>query len=262
MGPRRGRQSARAPGQVYWADETYRDNRVLLDLPAGFSASRPAVLVIYLHGNGATLERDVIARQLVPQQVAAAGLNGVLMAPQFARDALDSSAGKFWEPGALTTFLDEAAVQLTRLIGVPRAKSLFDAMPVVFVAYSGGYFPLAALLEQGGSGERIAGVIVLDGIYGDQPKFADWISARRNTFFVAAFGPSSADGTAELARLLRQRGVTISSTLGPVLGRGDVALLEAPATVEHADFVTKAWTEQPLRDLLRRLPSLARRTKP
>ena len=121
---RYGRFSART-GQVYWADETYNDSRVLLDLPAGFTPSRPAVLVIYLHGNGAILERDVVTRQMVPKQLAAAGLNSALIAPQLARDAADSSAGKFWEPGALTVFLDEAATQLTKLTGVPRAKSLF-----------------------------------------------------------------------------------------------------------------------------------------
>ena len=60
IGQRRGRQSARAPGQVYWADETYSDSRVLLDLPAGFSPSRSGVIVIYLHGNNATLERTII----------------------------------------------------------------------------------------------------------------------------------------------------------------------------------------------------------
>lgn len=255
---RRGRPSPRAPGQVYWADETYRDNSVLLDLPAGFTPSHQAVLVIYLHGNGAILERDVVARQMIPQQIAAAGLNSAVIAPQLARDAADSSAGKFWEPGALTAFLDEAAVNLAKLVGAPRAKPLFDAMPVVLVAYSGGYHPLASLLEHGGSAERVAGVIVLDGLYGEHAKFADWISDRRTAFFFAASGPSSADGTAELAKLLASRAIPVAAALGSSLNAGDVTLLEAPATVEHADFATKAWTDLPLRDLMRRIPGLRR----
>lgn len=261
---RLGRQSPRAPGQVYWADETYRDDRVLLDLPAGFSPSRPAVLVIYLHGNGAILQRDVINRQMIPQQIAGAGLNSALIAPQLARDAADSSAGKFWEPRALTAFLDEAADQLAKLAGAARAKPLFDAMPVVLVAYSGGYFPLASLLEQGGSAARIAGVVVLDGLYGEHTKFADWISARRTAFFFAAFGPSSAEGTAELARLLSQRNIPVASTLSPLLGpllsSGGVTLLEVPATAEHADFASKAWVDLPLRDFMRRIPGYRRQT--
>lgn len=255
---RRGRQSLRAPGQIYWADETYRDNRVLIDLPPGFTPSRPAVLVIYLHGNGAILARDVVTRQKIPQQVAGAGLNSALIAPQLARDAADSSAGRFWDAGALTAFLDEAAVQLAKLAGGPRAKALFDAMPVVLVAYSGGYFPLASLLEHGGSAERIVGVIILDGLYGEQTKFADWISARRSAFFFAAFGPSSVEGTAELAQLLKRRDIPVATALAPHLDPGSVTLLEVPSTVEHADFATKAWVELPLGDLLRRVPGYRR----
>ena len=250
-------------GQVFWSDETYSDSRVLLELPAGFNVNRPGFLVLFLHGNGATLERDVVKRQQVPQQVAGAGRNSALVAPQFARDAADSSAGRFWQPGALRAFLEEAAVNLARLIGDARAKPLLDAMPVVLVAYSGGYLPLAYLLQQGGAGERILGVIVLDGLYGEQPWFADWIAARRDrTFFAGSYGPSSAEGAAELAHLLDQRAIAVSSKLGPSLAAGNVTLLQVPEPVVHADFVTKAWTELPLRDLIRRVPGFARPSRP
>jgi hypothetical protein len=49
----------------------------------------------------------------VPAQITAAGVNAVLVAPQFAVNAADSSAGKFWEPNGFQRFLDEAAVKLT-----------------------------------------------------------------------------------------------------------------------------------------------------
>ena len=39
-------------------------------------------------------------------------------------------------------------------------------------------------------------------------------------------------------------------------------LLQTPDSVVHADFVTKAWTDLPLRDLLRRIPGIARQSKP
>ena len=250
-------------GQVFWSDETYSDSRVLLDLPAGFNVNRPGFLVLFLHGNGATLERDVAKRQMVPQQVAGAGRNSALLAPQFARDAADSSAGRFWQPGALVAFLDEAAVKLGRLIGDARAKPLLDAMPVVLVAYSGGYLPLAYLLQHGGAGERILGVVVLDGLYGEQPWFADWIATRRErAFFAGTYGPSSAEGAAELARLLSERGIAASTKLGPSLAAGNVTLLPVPEPVVHADFVTKAWTDLPLRDLIGRIPGFARPSRP
>ena len=41
-------------------------------------------MVVFLHGHGATLQRDVIDRQRVPEQVSEAGINAVLVAPQLA----------------------------------------------------------------------------------------------------------------------------------------------------------------------------------
>ena len=62
----------------------------------GFDPKRPAVMVVFFHGHGANLAQDVYDRQQVPAQITAAGVNAVLVAPQFAVDAADSSAGKFW----------------------------------------------------------------------------------------------------------------------------------------------------------------------
>src|SRR5690606_34691558 len=94
-------------GRVYWADSTYSDNRVLLHVPRGFDTHRPGVIVMFFHGHGATLERDVLARQRVPEQITESGLNAVLVAPQFAVDARDSSAGKLWTAQGFRRFLDE-----------------------------------------------------------------------------------------------------------------------------------------------------------
>ena len=68
-GKRRGHTSLR--GDVYWEEPTYSDRRSLLYLPAGFNPGLPFLIVLYLHGQGATLERDVMGRQGVPRQIAA-----------------------------------------------------------------------------------------------------------------------------------------------------------------------------------------------
>jgi hypothetical protein len=78
-------------------------------------------MVVFFHGHGANLAQDVRDRQQVPAQITAAGVNAVLVAPQFAVDAADSSAGKFWEPNGFKRFLDEAAVKLARMYGDPRS---------------------------------------------------------------------------------------------------------------------------------------------
>ncbi len=85
---RRGHTSGRGDG-IYWLDTTYSDNRALLALPEGFDLKRPAVLVVFFHGNNATLEDDVIGRQQVLAQLSASGLNGALIAPQMAVNALE-----------------------------------------------------------------------------------------------------------------------------------------------------------------------------
>ncbi len=104
-GDRRGHRSY--GGRVYWQDQTYNDSRVLVHVPENFDVRRPGVIVVFFHGNGATLERDVRDRQLVPQQISESGVNAVLLAPQLAVDAADSSAGKFWQPGGFKRFMDE-----------------------------------------------------------------------------------------------------------------------------------------------------------
>jgi hypothetical protein len=92
-------------GRVYWQDETYNDSRVLVHVPETFDVRKPGVIVVFFHGNGATLERDVRDRQLVPQQISDPGVNAVLLAPQLAVDAADPSAGKFWQPGGFKRFM-------------------------------------------------------------------------------------------------------------------------------------------------------------
>ena len=124
-----------------------------------FDSRNPGDLVIFFHGNEATLTRDVVERQQAPRQLANSGLNGVLIAPQMAVDALDSSAGRFWQPGALAAFLDEADSKLAALYpDAPRGA--FRRMPVILVAYSGGYLPVAFSLAHGGAAERIRGVVL------------------------------------------------------------------------------------------------------
>lgn len=244
-------------GTVYWERETYSDRRVLVHFAKGFEASRPGLIVLYLHGNGSTLQRDVARRQAVLDQVDASGLNAVLVAPQLAFDALDSAAGRFWEAGALARFLDETAAVLARLKPEgKRGSAAYRKLPVVIVAYSGGYLPAAWLLHHGGAEERVAGVAILDGLYGEQEKFASWIKRRRDAFFVSAYGKSSAEGNSELQRLLAP--LSPARELPRRLTPGTITVLEAPPEATHQDFATQAWVPHPLADLLSRIPGYSR----
>jgi hypothetical protein len=248
-------------GTIHWQDTTYADRRVLLHIPRGFNPARPGLIVVYFHGNAATLERDVQKRQQVHRQVAQSGLNAVLVAPQLAVDAWDSSAGRFWEQGALRRFLEEAAAHLARLHGDPRLLGAFDAMPAVIVAYSGGYLPAVWSLHHGGAGDRVQGVILLDALYGEMEKFARWIAARSNAFFLSAYSRSVREENATFQKLLTERSIDFATSLPTILAPGSVAFLATADEVQHKDFVSSAWVGDPLKAILERIPGY-RRTPP
>lgn len=249
---RRGHTSPR--GGVIWADRSYADRRVLLSVPARFDPGRPGTMVVYLHGNQATLERDVRGRQRVPRQVEASGLNAVLVAPQLAVDALDSSAGRFWESGYFAEFLAEAAGRLAELSGGRVSPGDVNRLRVVLVAYSGGYLPAAFALDRGGADDRIAGVLLLDALYAEPERFAAWVERRRRTtFFVSAYSASTRAENLRLQGFLDGRGVPWSRELPAALRSGSVAVYAVGGGVAHNDFVTRAWTADPLRDLLARI---------
>jgi hypothetical protein len=240
-------------GAVYWEETTYRDSRTLLHIPRGFDLRRPALLVVFLHGHGATLQRDVIERQRVPEQVSEAGVNAVLAAPQLAYDAADSSAGKLWESGGFQRYLEEASAELAKLHGDPRSKAVFDALPIVIVAYSGGYATAASCIRQGGAGGRVRGVVLLDALYGEIDTFASWISSRQKAFFLSAYASSTRAHNAELVEILKGRDVAYNTKLqGPLRG-GSVTFISTDAETAHRDFVTRAWTHHPVKDVLHRL---------
>jgi hypothetical protein len=253
-GDRRGHRSF--SGRVYWQDETYNDNRVLMHVPEAFDIRKPGVIVVFFHGNGAMLERDVRDRQLVPQQVSDSGANAVLLAPQLAVDAADSSAGKFWQPGGLKRFINESADHLAKIYGDPGAARIFASMPVILVGYSGGFLPTAWSLDVGGLGNRVRGVVLLDAVYGELDKFASWVANNRTGFFVSAYTRYTQRHDQDLMRMLRDKGIAVSQDMDGPLRNGSVVFVRTPDGVTHRDYVTHAWTDKPLKEVLIKMASM------
>jgi hypothetical protein len=258
-GDRHGHRSY--SGRVYWQDETFNDNRVLMHVPEHFDANKPGVIVVFFHGHGATLERDVRDRQLLPQQISDSGANAVLLAPQLAFDAADSSAGKFWQPGGLKRFINESADHLAKLYGDPNAAKTFANMPIVIVGYSGGFVPAAWSLDVGGVGNRVRGVVLLDAVYGELDKFASWIANNRSGFFVSAYTQYTQRHDQELMQMIRDKGISVSDDMDGPLRPGSVVFVKTPDGVTHRDYVTHAWTDRPVREVLAKMaltPALTR----
>ncbi len=242
-------------GATYWQDATYSDRRSLVFFPPGFDDDKPATIVVFFHGNGATLERDVVARQRVPQQVAASGLNAVLLAPQFAVDAPDSSSGNFWTPGFFAQYLEEAAGKLAAAYGAPSLRDRFATAPVALVAYSGGYNPAAYAVGVGGADDRIAGLVLLDALYAEEDRVADWIARNRDrAFLFSAYTKSAAPSNAVLRGLLDDRGVPYGAKAPRRLMPGSVTFLAADPDLDHNDLVTRAWVDDPVAWTLARCP--------
>lgn len=232
---------------------TYSDPHVLLHIPPGFDANRPAVMIVFFHGHGAILARDVRDRQQVPAQISESGMNAVLVAPQFAVDAADSNPGKFSEPGGFKRFLDEAAHQLAELHGDPRTAHVFANMPIVIVAYSGGFGPTLAVLDHGGiKPSRLHGIVMLDALYSGIDRFANWIAENRSAFFVSSYTPHTRHHNVDLEQILKAKSVPFDSELRQDHMAGSVTFLPA-GPISHRDFVNHAWADSPVKDILVRL---------
>jgi hypothetical protein len=240
--------------RVSWEKGAFNDPRVLLHIPKGFDPSKPAVMVVFYHGHGATLTRDVLERQEVPQQISDAGANAVLVAPQLAYDARSSNPGKLFESGAFARMVREAGDQLTKLYGDPRAGKSFANMPIIIVAYSGGYLSAATSIERGGLKGRVRGIVLLDALYGELGGFASWVNQNRSGFFVSSWTQSTRGRNAELERMLSDRDVSVGRALKMPNLNGKVVFLPGEEGIRHRDFVNHAWADKPIKDVLMRLP--------
>ena len=248
-----GRFHVAPRGGKLYENKTYDDPRSLLVLPPNLGSSKPRALVVFFHGNLATLERDVVGRQRVVAQFERSGLDAALVAPQLAVDALDSSPGHFYQRGFLDKYLAAAARALAAKSGGRFTEDDIDALPLILVAYSGGYLATAySLPAQSGTSRRIAGVVLLDALFGEEQKFADWLATRPDAFFVSAYSASSAALNGRLADDLARAGAVPLHALPQRLRSGDVVFQPA-LTAIHNDFVTAAWTRDPLTAVLRRV---------
>src|SRR5690606_9364025 len=253
---RRGRMTGR--GTVLWEDETFSDQRVLLHIPQGFDIGKPAIMIVFFHGHGAAIDRDVRDRQRVAEQIARSGANAVLVAPQMAVKAADSSAGIFWEQGMFAQFLNEASEQLALLHGGLGMTRIFDKMPVMLVAYSGGYLATAWCIHHGGADDRLRGVVLLDALYGELDKYERFIESNRKAFFVSAYLGSTRARNLELLKTLQERKVPVTTELGGQLRPGYVAIVPGGQGDNHTDFANRAWGTDPITELLDRMPEYRR----
>lgn len=185
----------------------------VVHVPEGFDPQPPLHVVVLLHGWSCCAASFVGTTPCGPRDPATrgwgvarhhdrAGTNTVLVAPQLALLARDSSPGRFGERGFFRDWLRE-------IVDGPLARRLGTAPAVgeiTLVAHSAGYQTALAILDRGEA--PVTGVVLLDALYSGTERFVAWLAespARRRLVSIHTALRSTSRLSALLVRLARAR---------------------------------------------------------
>jgi hypothetical protein len=160
----------------------YRDDTVIVFVPAHyrFYDEDGVAALVHFHGHNTTAERAMTAHEL-REQLADSKQNAVLVVPQLATLAADSSCGKVESPGGLARLLTEAVGCASREGRTTLGDTAFPANAplgtVCVSAHSGGYHAAASCLRAGGVDVREA--YLFDSLYAELDAFREWVIVRR-----------------------------------------------------------------------------------
>jgi hypothetical protein len=164
----------------------YRDDTVHVFVPAHFRY-RPregVATLVHFHGHNSTAERAMVAHEL-REQLAESKQNAILVVPQLAVFAADSSCGKLESPGGLARLLEEAVATAAREGRTALGETAFPATArpgtACLSAHSGGYHAAACCLRVGGV--EVSEVYLFDALYAEVDAFRDWVIARHGRPF-------------------------------------------------------------------------------
>ncbi len=159
----------------------YHDDTVIVFVPSHyrFHDDEGIATLVHMHGHTTTAERAMVAHQL-REQVADSKQNAVLVVPQLAVMAADSSCGRLESPGGLQRLLEEVVATTSREARSTLGDTAFPRDAGVgttcISAHSGGYHAVACCLRAGGVDVRET--YLFDALYGEVDTFRDWVVAR------------------------------------------------------------------------------------
>jgi hypothetical protein len=160
----------------------YHDDTVVVFVPSHyrFMGDDEGVGVLaHMHGHNTTAERAMVAHQL-REQLADSKQNALLVVPQLAVMAADSSCGRLEAPGGLVRLLGEAIATAARegrsTLGDTAYPARAPLGTVCVSAHSGGYHAAACALRAGGVDVRET--YLFDALYAEADAFRDWVVAR------------------------------------------------------------------------------------
>ncbi len=157
-------------GKSYPADVHYSDSTVAIFVPKGFRAGKTTDLIFYFHGWRNNVD-DTFARFHVAEQLAASGVNAVLVLAEGPKNAPDSFGGNLEETGVFSSLVSD-------VLGALKARGVIEQTrpgSIVLAGHSGAYRVMAFILTRGGLTANIREVYLFDALYGQTEKFAHWI---------------------------------------------------------------------------------------
>jgi hypothetical protein len=164
-----------------FASGGYHDDTVIVFVPSHyrFDEDEGVATLTHFHGHTTTAERAMMSHQL-REQVIDSRQNAVLVVPQLAVMAADSSCGRLEQPGALRALLAEAVATAAHegrgTLGDAQFPRSAHLGTVCVSAHSGGYHAAASCLR--GGGVDVRETYLFDALYSEVETFRDWVIAR------------------------------------------------------------------------------------
>jgi len=216
--------------------------------------------LVHFHGHNSSAERAITAHAL-REQLVDSRQNAILVVPQLALFAADSSCGKLSAPGAFARLLGGALSTAARVGRASLGDSRFPERPhlgrVCVSAHSGGYHAAACSLREGGV--DVSETYLFDALYAESEVFREWVLARRDepatsrhklvSYFTA--GAQTEPLNIGLRTALERSGVLVSEELREgALSRRDLSHAGAVFVRTEVAHSSVTWETNALRDVL------------
>jgi hypothetical protein len=245
-----------------FAGGAYQNDTVIVFVPAHFRyrTEEGVAALVHFHGHNTTADRAIVSHQL-REQLADSKQNALLVVPQLAVMAADSSCGNLESPGGFARMLEEAVVSTAHDGRATLGDSGFPAGAhlgtVCMSAHSGGYHAAACTLRAGGVDVRET--YLFDALYAETDAFRDWVVSRkgeplhRRHKLVSYFteGGTTEANSAALRSQLEKAGVLIEAEIREgELSRHDLSHAEAVFVRTGCYHSNVTWETNSLRDCL------------
>jgi hypothetical protein len=249
-----------APGAAYG------DDTVLVFVPSHYrynfdgDDNEGVAALVHFHGHNTTAERAMTMHEL-REQLADSRQNAVLIIPQLAVMAADSSCGKLESAGGLAHLVAEAIVATAHeghaALGDARFPVHARCGTLCVSAHSGGYHAAACSLHSGGLDVRET--YLFDSLYAEVDTFRDWVTARKRSslhrrhklvsFYVDGTS-TDANNTALRAELERAGVLTASELQEGELSRHELSHAQGVFVRTSLYHSNVTWETNALRDCL------------